>query len=148
MDLFLDPRLDLDDVGPTFFLQKMLHESFKKFKHFSNILLLISRVRWYWMRLCALPACWTNFHAKKMSISLRFEYLNVDFALDWIWFWMFWNLYVFFIHDVIILLSNKMEPSSEDVKQINNETKQVINGRNEKRSGKTMTTRHRFLLKF
>ena len=34
----------LDDVGPTYFLEKMLDESLKQFKHSSNILFLISEV--------------------------------------------------------------------------------------------------------
>ena len=43
-----------------FFSQKMLDGSLKRFKHSPNILFLISHVRWWWMRLRALPTCWTN----------------------------------------------------------------------------------------
>ena len=117
-----------DDVGSTFFLQKILNENLKQFKHLSNILLLISCVRWCWMRVSAFPTCWTNIHAKKMSISLKLKRFNVQMSiLLWIefHFWMFWILYVLVIRDIIILLSNKMEFSSEDVRQIKKLSKKM-----------------------
>ena len=68
------------------FLQKVLDESLKQFKHSSNISLLISRVRYH-------PTCWTIIHVKKMSISFKFESFNVRMSiLLWI---DFFCLFVF-----------------------------------------------------
>ena len=62
----------------------MLDESLNQFKRSSNISLAFFHVGWCWMRFRAHPTCWNNILERKMSISIKFERLNVRMPI-WIY---------------------------------------------------------------
>ena len=55
----------------------MLDESLNQLKHSSNISLAFLHVGGCCMCFHAHPTCWTNILERKMSISIKFERLNV-----------------------------------------------------------------------